>query len=223
MDASEKAGYDRSQCLMGFAILAAALLLGAAAYFGAMSAKETMDKLDSAIGNVGADGMQGVKEAAKPAANNTAAQGNMADGKDAGAAQGQGGTDAQQGGAAGRPSAQQNGTATHQQVGSAQKEVVIDFLYASWCPHCQNMKTVMAGLERAFPAERFEVHYWDYEKQKEDEVGAIYQLYTGKGYFKGGVPMFVANGNDSRVGEMPEATFKAWICSKFSDPKPEGC
>jgi len=210
MDSSEKSGYDRSQYLIGFVILAAALLLGAAAYFGATSAKETVSKLDSALGNVSANSMQAAKETNKPEANDTAAQGNATDGQNA------------------TSSAQQNGTAMQQGAGTgsqpaAQKEVVIDFLYATWCPHCQNMKAIMAGLERTFPADRFEVRYWDYDGQKEENVSAIYQLYTGKGYFTGGVPTFVANGEDSRVGEMPEATFKAWICSKFSDPKPEGC
>jgi thiol-disulfide isomerase/thioredoxin len=208
MDSSEKSGYDRSQYLIGFVILAAALLLGAAAYFGAMSAKETVGKLDSALGNVSANSMQVAKETNKPASNDTAAaQGNLTnatDGQNATAAQGQQGA-----GAGSQP--------------AAQKEVVIDFLYATWCPHCQNMKAVMAGLERAFPADRFEVRYWDYDRQKEENVSAVYQLYTGKGYFTGGVPTFVANGEDSRVGEMPEATFKAWICSKFSEPRPDGC
>lgn len=202
MDSSEKSGYDRSQYLIGFVILAAAVLLGAAAYFGATSAKETVGKLDSALGNVSANSMQGIKEAAKPAANNASAQGNLTGGN--------------------ATASQQNGSSAGAS-GTAQKEVVIDFLYATWCPHCQNMKVVMAGLERAFPADRFEVRYWDYDKQKEGNVSAIYQLYSGKGYFTGGVPTFVANGEDSRVGEMPEATFKAWICSKFLEPKPEGC
>ena len=26
-----------------------------------------------------------------------------------------------------------------------------------------------------------------------------------------------------RAGEMPEADFKAWVCSQFSAPKPTGC
>ncbi len=208
MDSAEQAGHDRSQYLIGFVLLAVAVLIGATAYFGLNSAKETVGKLDSALGSVGAAGNvpgAGIKEALPSIMNESQP------------AQEQGTLPAGDNG---------SGTATEtgaQQPAQADKEVVIDFLYADGCSHCQKMKSVMGGLEELFPKDRFEVRYWNYDKQGEGEVGAMYRLYGENGYFTGGVPTFVANGNDSRVGEMPEATFKAWVCSKFSPPKPEGC
>ena len=102
------------------------------------------------------------------------------------------------------------------------KEVTVDFLYADWCVHCQAMKPIVARAEAAFPKDRFEVRYWNEASRSNATVAAVYAAYTEKGYFTG-FPTFVANGNDPRVGEMPEVAFKAWVCSKFSAPKPNGC
>ena len=100
--------------------------------------------------------------------------------------------------------------------------MIIDFLYADWCGHCQNMKPIVAKLESTLPKDRFEVRYWNEASRSDAAVSAIYAAYTSNGYFKG-FPTFVANGNDPNVGEMTEAAFKSWVCSKFSTPKPTGC
>jgi len=85
------------------------------------------------------------------------------------------------------------------------------------------MKPMVASLEKMLPADRFLVRYWnEASRASSPETAAIYATYTRAGYFQG-YPTFVANGNDPRVGEMSEASFKSWVCSKFSAPKPAGC
>ncbi|MFA6907830.1 MAG: thioredoxin family protein, partial [Candidatus Micrarchaeia archaeon] len=103
------------------------------------------------------------------------------------------------------------------------KEVTIDFLYADWCPYCQGMKPIVARLEAAMPAGRFEVRYWNYEGRGNATTAAVYAEYGSRGYFAGSVPTFVANGNDSKVGSISESDLRSWACSKFSLPKPQGC
>jgi len=106
---------------------------------------------------------------------------------------------------------------------AARKEVTIDFLYADWCGHCQNMKPRVASVASQLPAGRLEVRYWnEADRGSNPDVAAVYSDHAAKGYFKA-FPTFVANWDDYRVGEMPEQDFKAWVCSKFSAPKPSGC
>jgi len=205
MDQTEKTGLGRAKYLIGFVILAAALLLGIAAYSSVNNAKDTVKKLGSAFGNAGAGDfptipVNGSAELQAPKNQNSSyvpPNGSVATGS---------------GGEAQVP----------QGSAHAAKEVTIDFLYADWCSHCQAMKPIVARLEAALPKDRFEVRYWNEASRSDAAVSVIYTIYTDKGYFRG-FPTFVANGNDSRVGEMPEASFKAWVCSKFSPPKPPGC
>jgi thiol-disulfide isomerase/thioredoxin len=99
------------------------------------------------------------------------------------------------------------------------KEVTLDFMYADWCGHCQKMKPIVSELEAQLPKDRFEVKYWSEADSKAGkEASAVFAKYGLRGY-----PTFVINGVDRRDGEMPQASFKAWICSKFSSPLPEGC
>jgi len=113
--------------------------------------------------------------------------------------------------------------ASGQQAGNASgKEVTVDFLYSDGCGHCLNMKPRVSGVAASLPEGRLEVRYWNYAEQ-DGATREIYALYGRLGHFRGGVPTFVINGNDSRVGEMAEQDFREWVCSKFSLPKPAGC
>lgn len=113
--------------------------------------------------------------------------------------------------------------ASSQTEEAQRKEVTLEFLYADWCGYCQKMKPIVQSLESSLPSDRFEVIYLnEKDKQNNTDVAAAYSKYTANGYFKG-FPTFVINGNDYKVGAMPEETFKQWVCSKFSAPKPSGC
>ena len=213
MDQSEKSGFDRAKYLIGFVLLAAVVLVGVSAYFGANSTKGTLGKLDSALESAGA----GNFPANVPSPNQSAEP------------KGQAPKEQQNGSAASNGTQQApNASVATGSGGEAQvpqaaaKEVTIDFLYADWCSHCQAMKPIVAKLEAALPKDRFQVRYWNEASRGDAAVAAVYAAYTNKGYFTG-FPTFVANGNDPQVGSMPEATFNAWVCSKFSAPKPSGC
>ncbi|HQT44607.1 MAG TPA: thioredoxin domain-containing protein [Candidatus Micrarchaeota archaeon] len=105
---------------------------------------------------------------------------------------------------------------------SQTREVTLDFLHADWCPHCQNMKPIVARLIDTMPKDRFLVRAWNEKDQSTNpEVQTIYNNYTSLGYFQG-FPTFVI-GNDYRVGEVPESEMKAWVCSKFKAPLPDAC
>ncbi|MFA6328940.1 MAG: protein disulfide isomerase family protein [Candidatus Micrarchaeia archaeon] len=236
MDQSEQSGFDRAQYLIGFVILAAVLLLGVSAYFSANSAKGTAAKLDNALDSASAGNFHAGAPLQNGSAANVSAAGQQ---NNSNATAGGNGTlpaaglengtalqPAQANGTAQNGTGQtaQNGTAAVQQNVSeaAKKEVVLDFLYADWCGHCQNMKPIVAELASSLPPDRFEVRYWNEASRGKEDVAAIYTEYTDKEYFRG-FPTFVANGNDPRVGEMSGAIFKSWVCSKFSAPKPAGC
>jgi thiol-disulfide isomerase/thioredoxin len=105
----------------------------------------------------------------------------------------------------------------------AQKEVVVDFLYADWCPHCQKMEPIVQEAERAFPKERFKARWWN-EANRTNDKGDMYifDYYRRKGFF-GGFPSFVILGGYKRVGEMPRNDFFDWVCSFFHDPRPAAC
>jgi len=206
MDQVEKSGFDRSQYLIGIVIICAALVLGATVYYGAGSAKGTVGNLSAALNST--NPLQSSMPAPAGGAGNGTAQANGS------VATGSGG-EAQV--PLGSPS--QPGNATAQ---PARKEVTIDFLYADWCPHCQRMKPIVAALAARLPSDRFEVRYWNEANKGNATVAGVYADYTAKGYFQG-YPTFVANWEDYRVGEMPESDFTAWVCSKFSSPKPTGC
>jgi thiol-disulfide isomerase/thioredoxin len=203
----DKSSSDRAKYLVGFAVLAAVVLIGISAYFGAKGTDGAPSSPLAGAGNAlaAAPLLNGSAKPTVPAAlqqpNNSVANGTPA------AAQAPNGT---------APPAQQNATP------AAKKEVVIDFLYADWCGHCQTMKPIVARLEAALPKDRLEVRYWNEASRSDAAVAAVYTTYTDKGYFQG-FPTFVANGDDPKVGSMPESTFKAWVCSKFSSPKPTGC
>jgi len=105
----------------------------------------------------------------------------------------------------------------------AKKEVVVDFLYADWCPHCQRMKPVVDEVAAVFPSDRFEMRKWNEKDRGSDsETSSIYSLYSGRGYFLG-FPTFVANGNSPQVGEMSKEDMIGWLCTLFSPPKPDVC
>jgi len=226
-DGMEKTGSDRAKYLIGFVILAAVVLVGISAFFGANSAKGTLGKMDNAL--------EGVKAGNAPA-NTPTLDGSAAalPSQPAAPAQANGSVATGSGGEAQVPIAAQQPAvpapanitpsiaAGQQNATAAKKEVVIDFLYADWCGHCQSMKPIIARLDEALPDDRFEVRYWNEASRSDPTAAAIYSAYTSAGYFQG-FPTFVANGNSPKVGSMPEATFKAWVCSKFSPPKPTGC
>ena len=228
MDQSGKAGIGKGQYFLLMGILLAALLIGAAAYASWSSAKDAAGKLGNALGNASA----GTFPASIPSLD-----GNAQDGQTASQAQGGIGANASaqpngsvvtgSGGEAQVPLAGQNGAAAAQpgQQGPSAlpKEVTIDFLYLDSCPHCQAMEPIVAALSSKLPSDRFEVRYWNYASRGMANASAIYAAYSAAGYFRGQVPTFVANGNDSRVGEMSDADLKAWVCSKFSLPKPAAC
>ena len=197
MKQSKTSGLDRAKYLVGFVILAAVVLLGISVYFGTNNSRNTANGIDNAIGNA----VEGNFPAVKPL-NGSASQQAQNPASNDSVATGAGG-DAQ---------------ATPTQA----KEVTIDFLYADWCGHCQAMKPIVAKLESELPKDRFEVRYWNEASRGDAKVAAIYTAYTNKGYFSG-FPTFVANENDPQVGSMPEASFRAWVCSKFAAPKPPGC
>ncbi len=204
MDQTEKSGSDRVKYLIGFVVLAAVVLLGISAYFGANSAKDTVGKLGNALDSAGAGNfpanmpsLNGSAEPKVPSAGGLSPNGSVATGS--------------------------GGEAQVPQVKAPAKEVTIDFLYADWCPHCQVMKPIVAALVARLPADRLEVRYWNEASRSSNAtVAAVYADYSAKGYFQG-FPTFVANWEDYRVGEMSETAFKAWVCSKFSAPKPTGC
>ncbi|MCX6769509.1 MAG: thioredoxin family protein [Candidatus Micrarchaeota archaeon] len=105
-----------------------------------------------------------------------------------------------------------------------EKEVTVDFLYADWCPHCQKMKPIVAKLEQELPKDRFVVRYWkDEDASSDPKVSAVYDKYTKAGYFTGFPTFVINNGAEYKAGEMSESDLRAWICSKFSAPKPSGC
>ena len=208
MEKAEKPVVNRTLYLIAFVVLAAALLFGITIYFDSM--KQTAQARASAAANGNALASQNGSIASGGAAqqqpSGSAAAGNA-----------QQPADLAQNGTAPAQAAQKNATP------AAKKEVTIDFLYADWCPHCQAMKPRVANVVSQLPADRLEVRYWNEASRSSNAtVAAIYDTYTKKGYFQG-FPTFVANGNDPNVGEIPEAAFKAWVCSKFSVPKPSGC
>lgn len=194
MDQAGKPGFDRSQLLIGIVIICVAAILGATVFFGANSAKDTVGDLNEAI-----DATAGLK-ATVPALNGSAATGTGVTAANA------------------QPNSS-TGSATAQPTAS-QKEVVVDFLYADWCQHCQNMKPRVANVIAQLPADRFQVRHYNDADRGNAAVAAVYANYMAKGMT--GFPTFVANG-EMRAGELPEAEFKAWLCSKFSSPKPAGC
>ena len=105
----------------------------------------------------------------------------------------------------------------------AQKEVVVDFLYADWCSHCAKMKPIVEEAERAFPSERFKLRWWNEANQTNIKgVIDVFTYYRHKGFF-GGFPSFVILGEYKRVGEMPRNDFFDWVCSFFHDPRPSAC
>jgi len=201
MDQAGKSGFDRSQLLIGVVILFAAAIIGVTAYLGANSAKETVGNLNEAI-----DATAGLK-ATMPALNGSAAAGTGVPAAQQPAQNAQPNGSTATGGATAQPT-------------SSQKEVTVDFLYADWCPHCQNMKPRVANVIAQLPADRFQVRYYNDADRGNATVAAVYANYMAKGMT--GFPTFVANG-EMRSGEVPEAEFKAWVCSKFSSPKPTGC
>jgi len=193
MDQAEKSGMDKAQYLIGIVILCVAVLLGATAYFGANKAMDVTANLSAAINATSGAGLPALGVRANASAGN--------------------GTIAL--------NATADGNTTQ---AAARKEVTIDFLYLDSCPHCQRMKPIVASLAAAMPSDRFEVRYWNYASSSADPAtAAVYADYGAKGYFQGSVPTFVANWDDYRVGAMTEQDFKAWVCSKFSAPKPSGC
>ncbi|MFH0973905.1 MAG: thioredoxin domain-containing protein [Candidatus Micrarchaeota archaeon] len=104
-----------------------------------------------------------------------------------------------------------------------QSEVLVDFLYADWCSHCQKMKPIVSEAERAFPAQRFKIRSWnEANRTKDKSVMYVYDYYSRKGLFDG-YPTFVIAGGYKRVGEMPRADFFDWACSFFHDPRPDAC
>jgi thiol-disulfide isomerase/thioredoxin len=122
-----------------------------------------------------------------------------------------------------RLSLQQQAAAQQGAPAAQGKEVVLEFLYADWCSHCAKMKPIVESLGKKLPADRFELRaYNEAERENSTAVAAVYDRYSANGFFEG-FPTFVLNGNDYKAGEMTEANFKAWVCSKFSSPKPQGC
>jgi len=195
----DKTGFNKSQYMIGIVILCAAVALGIIAYVGMNNASEE---------NGGPIALN---------ATGATAGGNLAAGNNLG-------TNKSTNQTGQNMPVQPNGnfSAAGNDTRAAAKEVVIDFLYADWCGHCQTMKPIVARLETTLPRDRFEVRYWNEASRNDATVAAVYATYTDAGYFTG-FPTFVANGDDSRAGSMPEATFKEWVCSKFSSPKPAGC
>jgi thiol-disulfide isomerase/thioredoxin len=114
------------------------------------------------------------------------------------------------------------GTVTPPTSGSVDK-VTVDFLYADWCPHCQNMKPIVADLIKTLPADKFQVNYWSEDDYKAGGPAAqVFTKYANMGMFQG-YPTFVINGGTAyTAGEMPATEFKNWICSQYT-VKPTGC
>lgn len=108
-------------------------------------------------------------------------------------------------------------------VPAIETEVTMDFLYSDACVHCQRMKPYVAALEKELPQDRFAVRYWSEDDYRAGgQAAEVYGTYEAMGFFPG-YPTFVINGDDYRAGEMPEAQFREWVCSKFSAPKPQAC
>ena len=105
-----------------------------------------------------------------------------------------------------------------------EKEVTIDFLYADWCPHCQNMKPIVQKIESLLPSDRFAVRYWsEADAQSGGKAKEVFAEYSRKGMFPG-YPTFVMNNGKNRTsGEMSQAEMLRWICSEFGSPKPSAC
>jgi thiol-disulfide isomerase/thioredoxin len=183
--------------LIGIVIVFTALLLGAVAFFGMNGAKEEtggFDALNATGGeagtNLAAENSPGTNGSANQAGQNVQAAPENASAQSA------------------------NNTQP-----SAAKEVTVDFLYADWCPHCQNMKPVVARIAAELPPDRFAVNYYsEADANAGKEAAAVFAKYGLRSY-----PTFVINGDDQRVGEMAESDFLAWACSKFSAPKPQAC
>ena len=194
----DKTGFNKSQYWIGIAILCAAVILGIFAYIGMNSTDGTVGAQGSALA-----GTENVQTSMPKSA-----------GQEVPAAQGQ-----PNGSAAVGSQAQQNAASNSSSAPAAKKEVVLDFLYADWCPHCQAMKPIVARIASQLPADRFAVNYYsEADANAGKEAAAMFAKYGLQSY-----PTFVINGNDQKVGEMPESEFLAWVCSKFSPPKPSGC
>lgn len=102
-------------------------------------------------------------------------------------------------------------------------KVVIDFLHADWCPHCQNMKPVIAELDNTLPDDRFVVMYWSEDDYKAGGPAVqVFTKYANMGMFKGYPTFVINNGTAYTAGEMPAAEFKGWVCSQYT-VKPSGC
>ena len=201
MGMDEKPPIGRQQYLAGVVLLISALLLGAVVFFG--------------MGTRG--------EAGSPESNATKAPVNLT--AKAPGANRSIGAPAQNATAKAKENATaQPGNSTQPAAGNdsqppAAKEVTVDFMYADWCPHCQAMKPVVAKIASDLPSDRFAVNYYS-------EADANAGKYAATMFAKYGIrsyPTFVINGNDRKEGEMTERDFLAWVCSKFSSPKPELC
>lgn len=102
-------------------------------------------------------------------------------------------------------------------------KVTVDFLYADWCPHCQNMKPIIAELDKTLPDDQFVVRYWSEEDYKAGGPSkAVFEQYAANGMFQGYPTFVINNGTTYTAGEMPAAEFKGWICSQYT-VKPTGC
>lgn len=222
MDKAGKPGLGREQYLIGMVVICAALVLGATAHYGAVGAKGAVGNLSAALDSTEALSSPSMPESTGPQAQDSQSSyvqpnGSVATGSGGEAQVPQAGNAMAQQASLG----QQQGGAGAQQAAAA-KEVTIDFLYADWCGHCLNMKPRVASVAASLPADRLEVRHWNYAAQ-DGATREIYALYSRLGHFRGVVPVFVINGNDSQVGEMAEPDFREWVCSKFSSPKPAGC
>ncbi|MCX8194755.1 MAG: thioredoxin family protein [Candidatus Micrarchaeota archaeon] len=103
-------------------------------------------------------------------------------------------------------------------------EVVLEFLYADWCPHCQKMKPIVQKIAGEMPSERLKIVYWrDEDVQKDRATYDRFSYYRQKGIFVGFPTFVINNGEDYLAGEVSEPYFRDWLCRHFSSPKPEKC
>ncbi|MEM2963327.1 MAG: thioredoxin domain-containing protein [Candidatus Anstonellales archaeon] len=102
------------------------------------------------------------------------------------------------------------------------KEVQLEFLYADWCVHCNNMKPIVLELARELPPDRFELIMLNEKDIANPKIKEVYEKYTEMGFFKG-FPTFVINGETALVGERSKQDFNLWVCAHFKPPKPTKC
>ncbi len=105
---------------------------------------------------------------------------------------------------------------------NANGSLVVDYLYADWCPHCRATRpALMSAVSKLGSA--VSLNEWNEALRASDpQVAAIYAKYKSEGVFIG-FPTLVAHGpkgESSIAGEQTEAELMTWLCKQYVTAPP---